>query len=550
MLFYCPVSFSSDTSEDFLSGKDLSDFDEGERFRATVDVDSTYFGDSRLDTVVSFFSESAKFTADSAKHRCQSAGSSRFALSLKNSGVQRVKVRVNGCYPEKINLGLFPNIKVLEARVKGIEQPFHINMYFVGTKYTHSTTFFCNYQVKAVTVLLNIARCNATALLKQHGEEKEYGQMCDLYPFEAQTPGTQEPLMKIGKWSLSLFNARTFAQEFDKALRATALWEDEDFIDEVNAFSGCDEHGLTLDLDEVTQMLIFLKSLSNGVFFCASCAGFKSDFHNLDGMSKIMYNYGSTQSEFESLKDEALRTFYEILLGDATRLKDLGGTSLHFDLGLTLSPLKASDKSYILKGKKAQEKAKEWLKLDKDRDGNVVASSNQEENPFLFPASQVQLSEEDVNFLNLGNALRASEHDMFEFGADIQDEGADEEDNNDAAAATTEDEGQGDALDDYEVAFVDGEGDDEEDAEILYDPENAPTSVISLYDILDTNGEMGSVQSSKVALKADLTEDVRQDVMISTFDSARILCGLCLYSPKHKLNGLHNCRRKSKINHL
>ena len=132
----------------------------------------------------------AKFSLSSMKVRLASAGTSRFALVLKNNEMQPIKVKVHGCYPEKINLGLFPNIRVLEAWVDGINKPFFINMYFVGTRYTHKTTYFCDYQVKAVTALLNLARHDALVYVRALGTEIGYNEMCKIHRFESKTQGS------------------------------------------------------------------------------------------------------------------------------------------------------------------------------------------------------------------------------------------------------------------------------------------------------------------------------------------------------------------------
>ena len=207
----CLVSFRMDFTKDFIPSSDLLDFDEDEAFWAKVDVDSAHFSE----TVVMLFCPEANFLFDCVNTRINAANSSRFSVSLKNKGVQKIKIKVNDCYPEKINLGIFPNIKVLEVQVDGITKHFRINLYFVGTKYTHKTTYFCDYQDKAVTSLLNIARSKAISFMHIHESVNKCDQMSNMHLFESKTQGTQDRMMKkpnhisLSKMPISLLSILT-----------------------------------------------------------------------------------------------------------------------------------------------------------------------------------------------------------------------------------------------------------------------------------------------------------------------------------------------------
>ena len=104
----------------------------------------------------------------------------------------------------------------------GTTKHFRISLYFVGTKYTHKTTYFCDYQDKAVTSLLNIARSKAISFMHIHESVNKCDQMSNMHLFESKTQGTQDRMMKNNQSYITLKNAQVFSQHFDKVLKSSA----------------------------------------------------------------------------------------------------------------------------------------------------------------------------------------------------------------------------------------------------------------------------------------------------------------------------------------
>ena len=74
--------------------------------------------------------------------------------------------------------------------------------------------------------------------------------------------------------------------------------------------------------------------------------------------------------------------------------------------------------------------------------------------------------------------------------------------------------------------------------------ETVPSSVVNLYNQMDTRGEIGSVHSGRVLLKA--FEDEDGSIKVKNFDSASKLTGISMYNPKIKHNGMvsGSCKKK------
>ena len=77
--------------------------------------------------------------------------------------------------------------------------------------------------------------------------------------------------------------------------------------------------------------------------------------------------------------------------------------------------------------------------------------------------------------------------------------------------------------------------------------DDAPNSVLSLYNQFDTRGEIGGVHSGRVLLKTvkegvqhSAAENTSNDgiINIKNFESNKIITGLCMYNPKIKQNGM------------
>ena len=109
--------------------------------------------------------------------------------------------------------------------------------------------------------------------------------------------------------------------------------------------TGCHTRALSPDSRELEKMHSFQKDLSTGVFFCASCAGIKDDFHRLPEMSKTMTYGDDLQAELEKLKCSDLETLKTIFGRDADGEKfgKNGSTHLHFDLAFIFCPLSGSE---------------------------------------------------------------------------------------------------------------------------------------------------------------------------------------------------------------
>ena len=114
----------------YVSKSDFTKFHHD--YMLKVDVDSIYFGHNSFSEVMKGFGGSVKSFVDSRKSRLDNSGSSRFGLSLKNGDAEKVKIDVNGVYPDKIRLDYLPNIKLMECQVNDISPRFYINMYFIG----------------------------------------------------------------------------------------------------------------------------------------------------------------------------------------------------------------------------------------------------------------------------------------------------------------------------------------------------------------------------------------------------------------------------------
>lgn len=440
----------------YIKKSDLEVF--GHHFMLKVDVDSIYFGYHSLGALMQGFGVSVKTFVDSRKSRLDSSSSSRFGLSLKNNGYDKVRIDVNGIKPDKIGLEYIPNIKIMECQVNDISPRFYINMYFVGTDKTRPTTYLTNMELKAITALLNQAReytindlkSNLTGVGLEEEERRaaqvEFESFSDMCLFESITGGSQDRSIKNKQTCISNDVAISFGKSFDRALEKFADCNEEEFnrVFSKGSYVGSDMPTCrNLLRKELAEMKKFLKRLSKGVFFCASCAGCKLDFNKRENCQKLMHFDLSSEETIHTslcafnnacdrLQKRALKNLKVFLFQNReTRSTEHSLASLQFpyniDVGIEISPITVGE-SFFLKGKEAREAAKSMLKERwmRSEDGGVFRMELEEGqivddgNPHLMLSNLVP-SSEDRDLLDMGLHLEMSNEEVFPYGSNEEE---------------------------------------------------------------------------------------------------------------------------------
>ena len=67
--------------------------------------------------------------------------------------------------------------------------------------------------------------------------------------------------------------------------------------------------------------------------------------------------------------------------------------------------------------------------------------------------------------------------------------------------------------------------------------DDAPNSIVSLYNQLDTRGEIGGVHTGRVLLKTVKNVD-SGSLVVENYESNKMITGLSMYNPKIKHNGM------------
>ena len=611
---------------DYIKKSDLEAFNH--QFMLKVDVDSIYFGYKSLGSLMEGFGVSVKAFVDSKKSRLDSSSSSRFGLSLKNNGEEKVMINVNGINPDKIRLDFIPNIKIMECQVNDISPRFYINMYFVGTGKTRPTTYFTNMELKAITALLNQAREYTLNDLKsnlmmpqlEEAEKKstqlEFESFSDMCLFESITGGSQDRSIKNKQTCLSQDLAKNFGSSFDLALENFANCNQDEFnkIFSKSSYVGSTVPSCSSALrKELSDMRTFVKNLSKGVFFCASCAGCKLDFNRKENSQKMMEFDSSDEvstrrslNRFYSACDElqavALRNlkFFLFQNRDTMLIQEPQATLpflYNIDVGVEISPL-AVGQSFFLRGKEARDAAKSMLKERwmMDNDGRVTRMENHQreiqeegagpveitgrveeldENPHVMSMNFVPTLE-DNDLLEMGFQLAMSEGDVFHYGTNQEEVVPSSVAGGKVLNALKLDVSQ--LLINFLKTYWNTENDqidlelnDTQDAEVMgirennlnynhhltdsnenqynntdyiynedsiENSEDAPVSTVSLYNQLDTRGEIGGVHTGRVLLKTFKDNEGSGSMVIENFNSNRLITGLSLYNPKIKHNGM------------
>ena len=556
------TSYHETMENSYISKEDFSDFSHD--YMLKVDVDSIYFGHNSFRELMDGFGASVKFFVDSRKSRIQKANTSRFGLCLKNNGIPKVDIGLNGVNPDKIRLDYFPNIKLMECQVDMISPRFFVNMYFVGVGNIRRTTYFSDLEVKAVTALLNCAREDSISILKSHldickirnidaemrAAQVELETFCEMHLFESITGGSQDARIKNRPTCLSHSSAIIFAESFDAALEKYTSCRDEEFqgvfSSPVFVGSYSNKSGLAR-MAEIREMRLFLERLKRGVFFCASCAGCKQDFYRKED-SQIFLKYDSSTPDMSNvefhrncnrMKDLALIHLKKCLFGNAERTRntdeddeDYDRFYHYIDLGIEISPINGSD-SFFLKGRGARDAARFML-----RNRNLTQEGGGDNPNLHVMGTNLVLAPADRELLDYGSMLRLSEGNVFEYGEDegegnLMDEGCTNDDN---GTATQEEERNEDVMEEEEHYIYQEDNADYAIESEGEENEAVPSTVVNLYNQMDTRGEIGSVHSGRVLLKASMDEDGK--ILIGGFASQSKLTGVSMYNPKTKHNGM------------
>ena len=623
-------------SLNYIRRSDLKEF--SHQYMLKVDVDSIYFGYKSLGSLMEGFGVSVKSFVDSRKSRLDNSSSSRFGLSLKN-GDQKVKIDVSGIEPDKIRLDYIPNIEIMKCRVNDISPMFYINMFFVGIAKTRPTTYFNNLELKAITALLNKARERTIMVLTDSAKHQttdnqesigmamaaqvQLESFSDMCLFESITGGTQDRRIKNKQTCLSNDNAIIFGNSFDRELKNFADCGERDFneVFSSRSYVGSDvtncRHTLRRELAEMRK---FVKQLSKGVFFCASCAGCKRDFNEKKGCQKLMAfdsrpdHIGASLHNFyqecDNLQKKALDNLKQLLFGERDRMREEDDENendelpfrYNIDIGIEISPMTVGD-SFFLKGKRARDVAKMMLKERWiEEDGRRTRYTSQEglnlpdgENPHTMLSNLVPNSE-DSAILNMGIQLDISNGEVFNYGSTDEMIGEEEEfpssvaggkisklyilwndtyldtkkkictnyipflmfteNNHDRLEVISRgSDERGGVVPDLNLIehFIHGQENDFRDTHYIHpedlaeNSDDAPNSVLSLYNQFDTRGEIGGVHSGRVLLKTvkegvqhSAAENTSNDgiINIKNFESNKIITGLCMYNPKIKQNGM------------
>ena len=285
-----------------------------------------------------------------------------------NNHPHPIRIKVAGYNAQRLGLNYIPNIKIMECTIPGISQKCHINLYFIGTKYSSKSSYFTDIAVKAITLLLNTAR---NSLLREAVELRDNGSLDNvdaeslfmMPPFESKTGGNQDLFMKNKKFIMSQKQAYSFANKVDNSLKKYVsditfkTFKENTLGDPL--MTGCIDFPKTIQDSEMKEMFGFLQSLAKGVFYTVNCAGFKEDYHcQSDFRTNLEWEttYDARYNQYELLlwmnetSDLILKDFFGKLFANAP-LTDAANNGydhvpqnlpfkFHVDIGLKSYPQK------------------------------------------------------------------------------------------------------------------------------------------------------------------------------------------------------------------
>ena len=284
----------------------------GGRYKATMDMDSFYFGYEQLKSLVEIFGTATKFDVDNIKQRISSSTSSRFGMVLTpenevDNHVNPIRIKVAVYKANQLGLNYIPNIKIMECQIPGVSQKCHINMYFIGTKYSSKNSYFTDVSVRAITLLLNTARntlLNFAVDARRRGcfDSIDIESFSMMPSFESKTGGNQDQLMKNKKFVMTSRQATSFAAQIDQSLSkyvSDITFDDFKKLAKDPLLTGHSLYPFVVSDDIAKQMFDFLQRLAKGVYFTANCAGFKEDYHSREEYRETFY-WNRNDSELQT----------------------------------------------------------------------------------------------------------------------------------------------------------------------------------------------------------------------------------------------------------
>ena len=359
-----------------------------------VDIDSFYAGHESLGVLVRTFGNGVLFEVDNVKLRTSSSTSSRLGMILTpkrelEDRTTPITMKVAGFHAERVGLNYIPNVKIMESKIMGVSQTCHVNMYFIGTKYSSKNSFFTHKQLRAITLLLNTARSNLINNLSGASgngafDSVDLDALLSMPFFESKTGGTQDRLMKNKKFVMTSTQAKSFCNYIDRALNKykNADMNLERFKDLAANPVLLGHHSFPYAVEEkdLKDMFQFLQDLSKGVYFTINCAGFKHDYHSKPEFRERMSwdeelgvdeNREEMRKQVVTMTHNALSDFHDKLrrnipnAASNINYDDFLGEELPFnfyvDVGIEISPTDDSDDSFVLNAKVAREEAKSLL---------------------------------------------------------------------------------------------------------------------------------------------------------------------------------------------